>query len=252
VQVQVAPRTTSSYVTEPVHVYGTTRPPADPDVLGDRLAKIEYRLARLEAELAKMQGKQASPKPEPYPADPKPATTPPIATPNYPTPALHKPGNSTYGPAANPFGGSPNFYGPATVAVPNVENIPLVTTGNFKLPIAVSDDARGKIAEIALFVSTDEGKTWKKVTAVSPDTSAIPVATTHDGLHWFKLQLLDKDKNHTPADLHKAPPDLKVWVQTRPANEDKEALLEDLEAQLKSIQRRIADLKARDEKPSKP
>jgi hypothetical protein len=64
-----------------------------------------------------------------------------------------------------------------------------------------------------------------------------------DGVFWFKVQAVSKNKNEPEPINGATPPDLKVHVVTNRPKPDKEMMLRDLEAQLKAIQLKIAELK---------
>jgi Sigma-70, region 4 len=214
----------------------TTPAPAK-DALAERLARIEDRLARLEAELAKLQGRPETTKPKPDYFEPKTDSRDRKDVPRYGTPP--------YGPAPGLVDQPKRPTVRGQVNDPNAENIPVVDAAEFKLPVDVDETSRAKIAEIALYCSDDQGATWRQATAIGPKGEAFRFRAGHDGLWWFKVQVVHTDKTLSPPDINnKTAPDVKVWVQTKPTKENKEALLEDLELQLKAIQKRIAELKA--------
>ncbi len=185
------------------------KPTDGKDALGDRLTKIEDRLAKLEAEMAKLQA-PTSRAPLPPKIEPPPAPPRPLT----PLP----PDSLTF------------------------------NKRQFKIPFKLAADGWNKISFISLFVSDDQGKTWREAVRVEDHIrAAFPFNAPHDGEYWFKLRVTDFDAQQTPETLDaKTPPDLKVIVKTGRAD-DNDAQLAALEAQLRAIQERIAELKAKKE-----
>jgi RNA polymerase sigma factor (sigma-70 family) len=128
---------------------------------------------------------------------------------------------------------------------PKIESMThTVHTAKFNIPVAVSSKVdREDMRELALWVSEDQGQTWKKAVAIDPKMTAFPFDTPSDGTFWFKVQVVGKNKNEPEAINGTTPPDLKMHVVTNRPKPDKEAMLRDLETQLRAIQKKIADLK---------
>ena len=65
---------------------------------------------------------------------------------------------------------------------------------DFLLPLTLCSSARGsEIKSIILHVSTDRGRTWKKVGTIGPDEKGWEFHATSDGDHWFTLQVVQYD-----------------------------------------------------------
>ena len=196
----------------PVPLPPASPPPPVPvkDALSDRLTKIEDRLAKLETEMAKLQA------------------------PTHRLPAL------------------PKVEPPAPLQPPATSPPPVsgysVTKPKLKLPFKVAPDAWKNIASISLFVSDDQGKSWKEAVRINDNArDAFDFNAPHDGEYWFKLRVMDKEKHETPETLdRKTEPDLKVTVVS-PKADDADAQLAALEAQLRFLQDRIKTLKAKQE-----
>ena len=75
-----------------------------------------------------------------------------------------------------------------------------VQTRNFKLPIRISPEQQEKVELVRLYVSVDQGKTWKLKQDYRP-TGEIVYKTTRDGPYWFAIQAVHVDGTKEPADL---------------------------------------------------
>jgi hypothetical protein len=83
-----------------------------------------------------------------------------------------------------------------------------------KVPIQTNPAHRHEIKELQLYVSADEGKTWSQVGVADADKEAFVYHAPVDGLYWFGLVIIYLNGNREPADVTKAPPALKVRVDT--------------------------------------
>jgi hypothetical protein len=87
----------------------------------------------------------------------------------------------------------------------------------FQIPITLPEDP-GFLAEIEqlfLYVSTDEGKTWRQEAVASPHDKYFPFYARQDGAYWFNVAVQNKAKRTFPADISSVPPALKVVVDTK-------------------------------------
>jgi hypothetical protein len=196
-----------SYSEQPLlRVPGIPPPPVD-GAVPDRLAKIEERLVKLEAQVAKLQA---------------------------------KPGTKT----DNTFGNSSTWTLPdGDAKLPAEEKLWTIDTHQFKLPIAIDEKQQAAIAEVDLYMSVDQGKTWKVAARLAGDQRDFPVNVPHNGVYWFKLHVIYKDRPAPKPDIEAWKPDLKVHVAAKSDNTD--TLLHHLETQLKELQERIAELKGK-------
>jgi RNA polymerase sigma factor (sigma-70 family) len=144
-----------------------------------------------------------------------------------------------------------------------------VNAPKINIPIKVANKSRDNIQELNLYVSEDKGVTWKRAVTIGATMNAFPFNAPSDGVYWFKLQVVHKDGSAEPQGIDfKTPPDLKLnFLINRPKDDkehfllrqgveigkqqkNKEAMLRDLEVQLKAIQNKIAELKGdQEEKP---
>ncbi len=117
----------------------------------------------------------------------------------------------------------------------------------FRVPVQV-ESRRAEIEQIALFVSTDQGKTWKEAGVIGPDEDSFRYLAADDGLYWFAVQITLKDKTKEPAELGLLQPALKVNVETpkkpewQPAIAELDEEVKQLRSEVKRLRERIAAL----------
>jgi beta-lactamase regulating signal transducer with metallopeptidase domain len=88
---------------------------------------------------------------------------------------------------------------------------------NFKIPFQVPVlDSRQKPAlrAVILFVSTDQGRTWREAAITNADADAFSFYAPADGEYWFSICFVDKEGNRQPSEINKARAELKVLVKT--------------------------------------
>jgi hypothetical protein len=85
----------------------------------------------------------------------------------------------------------------------------------FKIPYQ-TDGREGRLAQLQLFVSTDEGRHWHPSFVTNPSQRYFRFEAETDGLYWFAVQTKDVDGRLYPATLEGARPSLKVFVDTHP------------------------------------
>jgi hypothetical protein len=84
----------------------------------------------------------------------------------------------------------------------------------FRIPF--NTDAAARLKQIQLYVSTDQGQTWKQVEAVTPDRRWFQFTAPRDGLYWFAVRTVDVDNRAYPPQMDNVRPGLKVLVDTQP------------------------------------
>jgi hypothetical protein len=89
-----------------------------------------------------------------------------------------------------------------------------INQSTFKIPVHVDLAHRAAIKELRLFVSNDEGKTWKQTATATPDQEAFPFTAPSDGVYWFTVCAIDQQNNQDPADIYRVPPSQKILVDT--------------------------------------
>jgi hypothetical protein len=82
---------------------------------------------------------------------------------------------------------------------------------SFRIPYG--DVGRG-IQEVILYVSTDFGHKYDRVTSVAPNEREFHFQAKGDGWYWFTVQTRDAEGRFSPPDLSLAQPQIKVCVDT--------------------------------------
>jgi RNA polymerase sigma factor (sigma-70 family) len=203
------------------------KPDARPDdAMTARLAKIEDRLTKLEAQVARLQAKAPGPDHE----------------------------NQYERTTGNPFGRNSGWSRPADYGYGKFgggDKLLTIDTKSFQLPIAISEKEQAAIEKVELYMSADEGRSWKVAGTLAGDQRAFPVSVPHDGVFWFKVHAVYKSGPNPKPDWESVTPDLKVRVVSK--QDDTDVQLKVLETQLRELQDRIAELKAKKgEAPKKP
>jgi hypothetical protein len=84
-----------------------------------------------------------------------------------------------------------------------------------RIPLNGSDPAaRAQLLELQLYVSDNEGRNYTQVSRVTPDQPEFIYNAERDGVYWFSLVLVDKNRVATPSDPLKVPPSRKILVDT--------------------------------------
>ena len=98
-------------------------------------------------------------------------------------------------------------------------------TRTMKIPFAFPPEVK-EVKGVALFVSRDDGKTWKLSSTVTAEKNSsfklfgdknpgtIEFVAPADGLYSFSTQVLMKDGTKSPADEAKLPVQLRVLIDT--------------------------------------
>jgi hypothetical protein len=84
----------------------------------------------------------------------------------------------------------------------------------FRIPFQ-TDVGDRRIQEVLLYVSTDFGKKYQKVTTAGPNEKEFRFEARGDGWYWFTVQTRDTDGRYSPPDLNLVQPALKVCVDTK-------------------------------------
>lgn len=81
----------------------------------------------------------------------------------------------------------------------------------FGIPFNINADDAAFI-EVQLYLSRDQGRSWKFVARQSTDGQDFPFQATEDGEYWFALKTLDRDRKLLPEGIPQ--PELKIIVDT--------------------------------------
>jgi hypothetical protein len=85
----------------------------------------------------------------------------------------------------------------------------------FTIPFK-SDPNDANIAQLRLYVSTDQGRTWKQSVSAAKDASHFLYTAPQDGLYWFAIQVVGKNGALFPRTADDLKPGLKVIVDATP------------------------------------
>src|SRR4051812_46245032 len=81
------------------------------------------------------------------------------------------------------------------------QDVVRVDSPRFKIPVQVGTAQQGKIKELQLFVSANQGKTWQQAASLSPDGNAFRFEAPGRGLYWFNVRVVNSDGTPEPADM---------------------------------------------------
>src|SRR5262245_37480868 len=87
-----------------------------------------------------------------------------------------------------------------------------IDSRSFMIPIYYKRDIRDQVDRLRILVSLDKGKTWKVAGELPVDQTVFAYTAPKDGLYWFAIQYVLKNKTTDPPDLSKMAPALKVSV----------------------------------------
>lgn len=85
----------------------------------------------------------------------------------------------------------------------------------FRIPFNTGTGT-GKLKQLQLFVSTDQGRSWQPSASAPPEQGNFRFMADRDGYYWFTVQTLDLDGRLYPLTLDGAAPSLKVVIDTQP------------------------------------
>jgi beta-lactamase regulating signal transducer with metallopeptidase domain len=107
--------------------------------------------------------------------------------------------------------------GPKGANVPPTKSPVLYLPGEkaIDIPFRVNAGKRDKIHRVILFVSADQGRSWKQAATASPDAQVLTFVAPADGLYWFNVATVDRAGNQEPADIAHMAPAFKIQVGAR-------------------------------------
>ena len=88
-------------------------------------------------------------------------------------------------------------------------------SSKFQIPINLDPTRRAEVRELILYVSNDQGKTWKQQASVPPTEGAFSFYAPADGEYWFSVCVVNQQNKQEPEDVYKAPVSQKVLVDTQ-------------------------------------
>jgi hypothetical protein len=129
-------------------------------------------------------------------------------------------------------------------------------TRQFVVPLRIDPLQRDKLCHVRVFVSKDQGKSWKHEKDCSTADDMIKFTAPNDGLYWFALQVVSKDGTKEPEELDDLVPGMRVYVnaegkalkwiafKVRKSRQDLEREVEHLHATIERLQQKINTLEA--------
>jgi hypothetical protein len=116
-----------------------------------------------------------------------------------------------------------------------------IQTQRFAMPIGVANNLHDTIEQIRLFVSEDQGKTWRHKKDYKPSDKQVLFTAPRDGIYWFALQVVLKDGSQIPDDLD----DLvatKVCVNSERRSLKTQKSYEELQREVEQLRRTVEEL----------
>lgn len=105
------------------------------------------------------------------------------------------------------------FYGGATFV--RADELPeAIASADAAFAIPLQIEADPEIAEVRLYASSDQGKTWRVEKRVMPPVAGFDFHGQGDGEYWFLVRTLDRRGQESPAGA--MVPELRVVVDSKP------------------------------------
>lgn len=95
------------------------------------------------------------------------------------------------------------------------DSVDYVNEREWSIPVTLNEQIKRDAASLSLFVSADQGKTWKKETSVMPDEKFFKFNAGLDGQYWFSVAYTDRNGKQNPTDPAMMSAMLKMVVDTR-------------------------------------
>lgn len=86
----------------------------------------------------------------------------------------------------------------------------------FFIPFSISSEDQTRIREVQLYVSDNQGRSWRLHSSVGPRESRFSFQAERDGDYWFLVRTLDVTGQFQPPTLDGQRPGLRVIVDTTP------------------------------------
>lgn len=90
-----------------------------------------------------------------------------------------------------------------------------IDTRRIQMPIEWNTAVVDQIDLMAVYVSTDRGRTWRHYGGYQPTSKWVQFEAPADGVYWFALRFEMKDGSKDPPRLSDLTPAKKVRVETR-------------------------------------
>jgi hypothetical protein len=100
--------------------------------------------------------------------------------------------------------------GAASAAAPPVDDVVYINDRHFTIPVVASPETR----ELLLYLSRDQGRTWKIHTRVNSSSRGIDFSAPTDGLYYFIIVARDQADRMHPDDPYTARTGQKICIDT--------------------------------------
>lgn len=85
-----------------------------------------------------------------------------------------------------------------------------------QIPFTIAPENLDKTSKLILWASVDHGQTWRLVDSQPAIKRSFQFHAFNDGMHWFIVQIVDKQGRSEPADPSRAKPSIRICVDTTP------------------------------------
>jgi hypothetical protein len=126
-----------------------------------------------------------------------------------------------------------------------------IQSRQFAMPLNFDPSRQDTIQRVRLFVSEDQGKTWKHEKDYRASDKQVTFTAGRDGHYWFALQIDFKNGKSEPARIEALAPAMKVYVnterkalKTQKSYEDLQREVEELRKTVEQLQKKIKELEA--------
>ena len=110
------------------------------------------------------------------------------------------------------------FLGMATVfgqpASPDAPDYQVTKIRSHKLVVNYKPERKKDIQEARLFVSDDQGQTWKMVQSIKPSQDEFTFTAKADGLYYISMQIVFVNGPAEPVDVSRVPPAQKLVIDS--------------------------------------
>jgi hypothetical protein len=86
---------------------------------------------------------------------------------------------------------------------------------SFRIPFE-TDAGERRLREVQLYLSDDQGQTWRQAGAAAPEQRGFSFRAERDGAYWFAVRTVDLEGRINPPSVQAIRPQLKVYVDTQP------------------------------------
>lgn len=85
----------------------------------------------------------------------------------------------------------------------------------FQIPFEIDPADKPFLKSIELYVSSDQGRSWRLSTATTPSSKSFKFRAVSDGEYWFAVRTLDVEGRYNPGDDKPIMPDWRVVVDSK-------------------------------------